>query len=402
MSDILSRLKALGVTKGMPTQQQPPVKKASEQMDALLKAFPCGLVAENDCGYCFINRLVQPLTQTHGLVDMNAKLTPSPLFDSVMEAHISRKEDTLAFDTETSGLSNGSGSFIFMLGLGYFEGDQYIVDQLILPDLSSEPAFLRQTELIFCKFPVLLSYNGKSFDIPMLQSRIHFHMMPDFTRQMTHIDLLLQARRYWKPKLGSVRLANIERYVLKLQRGEEEVPGAMAPGLYRNYLADGDASHVAEVAYHNRIDVVSLSAFMLYLNDLSIRGSDDPSKWAAEGASETALIRHNLNHFSGEAVSRVETFTNKEKKALAKSLLKLGSSEQALHILEELAAGNDLESARNLMKYYQKQRDPENFIRCRDQCIRLISEDETLGKWSRQDKIAKLQKLSVKKGSITQ
>ena len=138
MSDILARLKALGVTKGMPETPAAPIRKSTDNLEALRKTFPGGFITENDYGYCFINRLTQPLSQLHGSVHMDAQLQNSPLFTSIMEMEIQNKEDTLAFDTETSGLSNGSGSFIFMLGLGYFEGDSYIVDQLILPDLADE------------------------------------------------------------------------------------------------------------------------------------------------------------------------------------------------------------------------------------------------------------------------
>ncbi len=347
MSDILSKLKALGVTKGMPENVKPPERPVSEQaqMDALLRTFPNGLVAENDHGYAFINRLRQPLSRPHGLVDMERDLQFSPLFDSIMGLHIGKKEDTLAFDTETSGLSNGSGSFIFMLGLGYFEKDDYVVDQLILPDLSAESAFLRQTELIFSRYPVLLSYNGKGFDIPMLQSRLHFHLFPDFTKEIAHIDLLNLTRRYWKPSLGSVRLANIEQYILTLQRGDEEVPGYLAPELYRDFLRDVDAGHISGVAYHNRIDVVSLSAFLLYLNDLAARGESDPAVMVGSGMYEPALLRHNLPFFSGKVISEIDRFTDKEKKSIASGFMKSGETEKALPILENLAAGGDRDAA---------------------------------------------------------
>ena len=272
MSDILSRLKALGVTKGMPDKKTLPVQKLSDQMDALQKTFPNGLVVENDYGYAFINRLRQPLSQYHGCVNMETDIEPNPLFESILEISPGNKRDTLAFDTETSGLSNGSGSFIFMLGLGYFDDEEYIVDQLILPDLSAEPAFLRQTEIIFSRYPFLLSYNGKSFDIPMLQSRLRFHMFPDFTKDIIHCDLLKLTRRYWKPALGTVTLSNIEHYVLKLTRGDEEVPGYLAPELYRDFLRSGNASHISGVAYHNQIDVVSLSAFLLFIPCRLCRG----------------------------------------------------------------------------------------------------------------------------------
>ena len=396
MSDILAKLKALGVTKGMPENSAEPLRKHTDNMAALQKEFPNGIVTENDHGYCFINRLSQPLSELHGTVRMDAQLHPSALFNSVMEAQIPHKEDTLAFDTETSGLSNGSGSFIFMLGLGYFDGDSYTVDQLILPDLGDESAFLRQTELIFSRFPFLISYNGKGFDIPMLQSRLNFHMFPDFTKEITHIDLLNLTRRYWKAALGSVRLANIEQYVLRLQRGDEEVPGYMAPELYREFLRSGDAAHISGIAYHNRIDVVSLSAFLLYLNDLCIRGENDPSVWEAEGVPESALLRHNLNFFSGKVISKIESFSVKEKKQIAAKFLKAEDRERAIPILEELAEENDLDSAVKLMKLYQHEKDPERFEMFRKKAVFILENDETVGKWSKEDKIRKLNELKCK------
>lgn len=395
MSDILSKLKALGVTKGMPDTPKKPSKTASEQaqMDALLKTFPNGLVVENDHGYAFINRLRQPLSQPHGKVDMARILQFSPLFESIMECHIGEKEETLAFDTETSGLSNGSGSFIFMMGLGYFEADSYVVDQLILPDLSAESAFLRQTELIFGRYPILLSYNGKSFDIPMLQSRINFHMFPDFTREITHIDLLKLTRRYWKQALGTVPLSKIEHYLIKLQRGDEEVPGYLAPELYRDFLRDCDASRIAGIAYHNQIDVVSLSAFLLYINDLTIRAENDPALWKVNNVSETALQRHNLNFFSGKVIAGLNGFTDKEKKSIASKFMKSGETEKAIQIYEDLAANGDYNSAERLMKYLLTIKDTARFEKYRALTIRLIEQDEKIGKWTKEAKLSKLRNL---------
>lgn len=394
MSDILSRLKALGVSKGMPDVPRQQVKKPSEQIDDLQKAFPHGMVVENDHGYCFINRLTQPLSEMHGRVDMSMEVKSSPLFDSMMELEVRDKKDTLAFDTETSGLSNGSGSFIFMLGLGYFEDDRYTVDQLILPDLNSEAAFLRQTELIFSRFPILLSYNGKSFDIPMLQSRLHFHMLPDFTKEIVHCDLLKLTRRYWKPLLGAVPLSNIEHYVLKLQRGDEEVPGYLAPELYRDFLRDGDASHIEGVAYHNQIDVVSLSAFLLYFNDLVIQAESDPSLWKENSVSETAVKRHNISFFSDCFLPEDAGFTVREKKAAAAKLLKQGHVEKAFDIYKNLAENGDYASAEKAMKISLKMKDSDRFEKYRILAVKLLEEDQTIGKWTRIDKINKLQALS--------
>lgn len=396
MSDIMSRLKKLGVTKGFPEGYQPPKPKGpdGEAIEILKRSFPNGIVVENDYGPCFINRRIQPLTEPHGRVNMADSLRESPLFDSVMGMPIARKEDTLAFDTETSGLSTGSAAFIFMLGLGYFEGENYIVDQLILPDLDYEKAFLRQTELIFSRFPILLSYNGKGFDIPMLQSRLRFHMMPDFTGEISHIDLLYISRRYWKPRLGSVRLSNIEQYLLKLERGDEEVPGYLAPELYRDCLRDRDASHITGVAYHNQIDVVSLSAYLLYLNDLCVRSADDLSLWEAEGASEAAVLKNNLTVLQPEALASLPSCTPKEKKALAAKLVKTDPA-AALPIFEELAERGDLESAKKAVKLHQKLKNAAQFEHFRALTIRLIESDETIGPWKKTEAIEKIRKLKA-------
>ncbi len=402
MSDILARLKALGVTKGMPDKPAAPERKAGDNMTALEKTFPSGFVAENDHGYCFINRLKQPLTQPHGKAAMDAALQPSDLFDSMIGYHIRRKEDTLAFDTETSGLSNGSAGFIFMLGLGYFEGDSYIVDQLILPDLGDEPAFLRQTELIFSRFPILVSYNGKSFDVPMLQSRLNFHLFPDFTKQIAHIDLLTLTRRYWKQTLGSVRLANIEQYLLELERGDEEVPGYMAPELYREFLRDGDAEHISGVAYHNQIDVVSLSAFLLWLNDTAVRGAEDPSVWESVKVPETVLIRHNLPIFSGKAIASLESFSSREKRNIAGKFMRAGETERGLSIYEGLAAEGDLYCAEKLTKFYRKARDEGKFEASRERLLRMIEGDATIGKWTKEDKIRSVKALKLSRNKKKQ
>ncbi len=392
----MSRLKKLGVTKGFPEGYQPPKPKGpdGEAIEILKRSFPNGIVVENDYGPCFINRRIQPLTEPHGRVNMADSLRESPLFDSVMGMPIARKEDTLAFDTETSGLSTGSAAFIFMLGLGYFEGENYIVDQLILPDLDYEKAFLRQTELIFSRFPILLSYNGKGFDIPMLQSRLRFHMMPDFTGEINHIDLLYISRRYWKPRLGSVRLSNIEQYLLKLERGDEEVPGYLAPELYRDCLRDRDASHITGVAYHNQIDVVSLSAYLLYLNDLCVRSADDLSLWEAEGASEAAVLKNNLTVLQPEALASLPSCTPKEKKALAAKLVKTDPA-AALPIFEELAERGDLESAKKAVKLHQKLKNAAQFEHFRALTIRLIESDETIGPWKKTEAIEKIRKLKA-------
>lgn len=394
MSDILKRLEALGVTKGLPQQlkTKPREKNGKDLFKVLEASFPCGIIGENDYGRYFVNRLRTPLSQSHGCVDMSRVIAPSPLFDSIMGFPGIRREETLAMDTETSGLSNGAGAFVFMIGMGYFKEDEYIVDQLILPDLSDEPAFIRQIELTFADYKTLLTYNGKGFDIPMIRSRGSFHLFPDFCARIDHVDLLYISRKYWKRRLGSVRLSNIENYVLKLQRGEMETPGSLAPDLYRNYLQDENAELLTGVAYHNHIDVLSLSAYMLYLNDLCIRSANGLDIWEQEGVYVPDLIRNNPGVLEPGTLATYKSLTGKDKKEIARLYLKEKRYEKAADLLMECAEAGDTESALKALELFRKKlKDPQKEDAALCHARELIEQDPTLGPWKRQDLLNRLE-----------
>lgn len=386
MSDIVKRLEALGLKRA--SEITAPQHKKKNLFKVLEESFPSGFIGENDYGMYFINRLRTPLSQPHGCVDMEREMTPTPLFDSIMGFPGIKKEETLAMDTETSGLSNGTGAFVFMIGMGYFSGDEYIVDQLILPDLCDEPAFIRQIELTFADHQTLLTYNGKGFDIPMIRSRSNFHLFPDFCSKIDHVDLLAISRAYWKRRLGSVRLANIENYVLKLERGELETPGALAPELYREYLRKEDASVLEGIAYHNHIDVLSLSAYLLYLNDLCARSGEDLSLWEQEGACVQDLIRHNPDVLSLDLLADQKTLSLKDKKELVRLYIRQKDYGKAAALCLELGDTDSLLKAYDLFE--KKLKDPERAAEARSRAAERIETDETLGPWRREELRKKL------------
>ena len=170
----------------------------------------------------------------------------------------------------------------------------------------------------------------------------------------------------------------------------------LAPELYRDFLRDGDASHIAGVAYHNQIDVVSLSAFLLYFNDLVIHAESDPSLWKENSVSDIAVKRHNITFFSDGVLTEDAGFTVREKKAAAAKLLKQGNVEKAFDIYKSLAEGGDYASAEKAMKISLKMKDTDRFEEYRTLAVRLLEEDQTIGKWTRIDKINKLQALTPK------
>ncbi len=164
------------------------------------------------------------------------------------------------FDTETTGLSTGAGTVIFMAGLARVDGARVTVRQYLLPDYPHEPALLRALVADLAASPRLVTYNGRTFDLPMLTARLTFHglfreqaALPD-----THDDLLPDARRLFRRPLGGARLADVESGVLGVRR-TSDCPGSEVPARYFGYLRGGSPDILAEVLDHNFQDVVSLA-----------------------------------------------------------------------------------------------------------------------------------------------
>lgn len=159
------------------------------------------------------------------------------------------------FDLETTGLSGGVGNVVFLAGFGRVEGDELTTEQYFLADFPGENEFLQLICERLCEEAVYVSYNGKSFDSRLLESKFLMHRI-DF-RFVHQVDLLHHSRRLWKNRIGACSLGNIEEQVLGLSR-KLDVPGFMVPDLYFSYLNTGKTGQLAAVFEHNRQDIVSL------------------------------------------------------------------------------------------------------------------------------------------------
>lgn len=401
MSDILSQLKSLGVTLGMPEKPPTPHKQSDDIFHTLEKAFPNGEIGENHYGPYFTNRCVYSKSYAHGRVRLDQNLTNSRLFSRMIDFGEINMRNTLAMDTETSGLSVNSASFVFMIGMGYYHEDQYLVDQLILPDLIYEKAFLYQIETTFARYPILLTYNGKSFDIPMIQSRCNFHMIPDFCSENQHIDLLAIARKFWKKSLPNCRLATMEKEVLKIQRDDQEIPGFMAPELYREFLNSSDGSVLTGIAYHNEIDVLSLSAFLLLLNQISQSGNLDPDGLSDYAMSGTDFYRNSVlldpEGIDIQSFLNHSCLSNHEKQKAAGTFLKTGALDKALQIYTTLADEGDLKSCLQTARLYEKEfQNYDLAITYLQKGLELLNQDEILGKWSKIERMKKISQMILK------
>jgi uncharacterized protein YprB with RNaseH-like and TPR domain len=164
------------------------------------------------------------------------------------------------FDTETTGLSTGAGTVIFLAGVARVERGHVAVRQFLLPDYPYERPLLRAVVGDLRAQPRLVTYNGRAFDVPMLAARLTFHGL--FREQAaipsSHDDLLPHARRLFRRPLGGARLADIEAGVLGVRRSSD-CAGSEVPGRYFGYLRGGSPDILAEVLDHNFQDVVSLA-----------------------------------------------------------------------------------------------------------------------------------------------
>jgi tetratricopeptide (TPR) repeat protein len=168
-------------------------------------------------------------------------------------------------DTETSGLAGGTGTFAFMVGIGNFNENNFRLTQIFIRDPGEEKALLAYLEKFLARFSILISFNGKSFDVPILKTRYGLNQFPDPFVNYSHIDVLHLARRIWKPRLPNRSLKELESQILDFVRTEEEIPGWLVPQLYIDYLRSQDASPLKGVFYHNGMDVISLAVLYKYL-----------------------------------------------------------------------------------------------------------------------------------------
>ncbi len=172
----------------------------------------------------------------------------------------------LFLDTETTGLSGGAGNLAFLIGVGRAVGEELAVRQLFLSDFPGERELLDLADRELDAEGVLVTYNGASFDLPLLRTRFLMNGM----RRDLHggIDLLKAARRLWGGLLESCSLHSIEAEVLELER-EEDVPGFMVPELYFRYLRLGESEPLSAVFAHHLQDIVSLARLFAHIEGLA-------------------------------------------------------------------------------------------------------------------------------------
>jgi uncharacterized protein YprB with RNaseH-like and TPR domain len=170
----------------------------------------------------------------------------------------------LHFDTETTGLAGGTGTRAFMIGAADWLDGRFRIRQLTLTTMAAETAMLRTFAEWLSGDTVLVSYNGKCYDAPLLATRYRLARLPNPLAGLAHLDLLHPVRRHWKRQWPNCRLATAERQLLGVVR-EDDLPGAEAPAAWLTYLRGGSARNLRRVAAHNAQDLKSLAGVLLHM-----------------------------------------------------------------------------------------------------------------------------------------
>ena len=191
-------------------------------------------------------------------------------------------------DTETTGLSGGTGTYAFLIGVGRFWEGEFQLAQFFMRDPSEEPAQLHALEAFLAPCQAVVTFNGKAFDVPILNARFISQGLRSPFFDIAHVDLLPLARRLWRDRLPSRTLGNLEYQILGALRSEEDVPGWMVPSLYFDFLRSGDPHPLRGVFYHNSVDVISLAALFNYV---AIRLADPLGGEAPHPVDEIAMAK---------------------------------------------------------------------------------------------------------------
>ena len=187
----------------------------------------------------------------------------------------------LLFDTETTGLSGGTGTRAFMVGASDFVPGGLRVRQLLITHLSAEPAMLREFSRWLAEDTRLVSYNGRCYDAPLLAARYRLARQGSPLAGIEHLDLLFPTRRRYRGVWENCRLATIERRALGIVR-EDDLPGSEAPGAWLQYLRGGDACLLRRVLQHNFQDVVTLAHLLLHLAQPASGGTETQPPFARD------------------------------------------------------------------------------------------------------------------------
>lgn len=280
-TDKFARLAALKPARAFP--QKPPELRMPNEEDPLSRLLGGG-IARNHYGdhLAIRNWFSTPefASPSPVAIDLLAQSRDVSLTRRTRAA-LEDPEKWLFLDTETTGLAGGTGTYAFLVGLAWWDAGGLQVEQLFLRDFSEEHSLLYELAARLAERPVLVTFNGKSFDWPLLENRFTMTRAIRIPQLAAHLDLLHPARAIWRLRLGSVRLVELERHVLDATRlgwhREDDIASSMIPQFYFDYLRGASPQPLAGVVKHNQMDLRGLAALFGKINHMLENATDGAS-----------------------------------------------------------------------------------------------------------------------------
>lgn len=377
---LTDKLKTLGVKTGrtLPT----PPKPDSRSIDSVV----AGTYLPTPRGEVFVAEQKYPSDYIYGSSPLFSSFPLSLVSQWASDSQVSNLPlPKFAFlDTETSGLSGGTGTLVFLVGVARFVDGAFVVRQYFMRDPAEEPALLEGLADFLAPCEALVTFNGKAFDAPLLATRYRLHQIPIPYKGYSHLDLLPLARRLWRDRLESRALKYLEEHVLGLTRSSEEVPGYEIPFLYFNYLRSGDARPLGGVFYHNAMDVVAMAALLAHMNDMLESPYDGKVQHGLDFVALGKLFE-DLGHWEEAArlfERGLESGLDESDFRVAVKRLSIlqkrrGDVEEAVRLWKEAAKRGHLYAFIELAKHYEhKQRDVKSALKWAKSALKLVEKSD--------------------------
>jgi len=301
------------------------------------------------------------------------------LLPGAVEA-ISDPEQWLFLDTETTGLAGGSGTYAFLVGVAWWEDGGLEIEQFFLREYSEERSMLFALQERIAERPVLVTFNGKSFDWPLLETRYRMSRKVSLPTLRAHLDFLHPARSLWRLRLGSVRLSELERHVLGWVRGEDVLSGQI-PQIFFDYLRGGPPERLVPVLNHNQMDLRGLAALssriLSLLADAENLGQDGLEIFGVSRICDKQGERTRARKLYEQSIaSFLPTETDRAaRRSLAKLAKRDGDFELACELWKD-ALGNSrhgYEAYEQLAVYYEhRAHDPEQALQIARQALDVL------------------------------
>lgn len=359
---LFKKLKSMGVQVGSENiKTQPKQPSNAHGIEQVLQGedFP------TTYGLTFMTRERYPADYLHGQICMCSDPEMEVLSAWCGAPRIKQPggQNVIFLDTETSGLMGGTGTYAFLIGMGYRTENGFELVQLFMRDPSQEAALLAALDQWLSRFEVVVTFNGKTFDVPLLNTRYTMNGLSGPFSRYEHVDVLHVARKLWRDRLPSRALSDLEKEILRFYRTGEDIPGWLIPQMYFDYLRSGDARPLSGIFYHNARDILSLVTLYGYIAGLLYDPVHQDEVYGLDLAAIARLYEElgwidkaaDLYERSLDAGDLPDLFFFKTMERFALLHRRQGNWAKAAQLWQKAAEHGEVSACIELAKYYEHQ-----------------------------------------------